>query len=124
MNLVEVVKKKYMSANVSSFPEFRSGDTVLVHYRIKEGEKTRIQVFEGLCISIKDKNSVNGHFCLRKTSDGVGVERVFPFHSPNVTKIEIVNRGKSRRAKHYYLRELSGKAARISVDYSREAEAQ
>jgi len=119
-NLVDLVTQKYAGAHVAQFPDFRTGDTVVVHYRIKEGEKTRIQAFEGICIDIKEKNSINGHFCVRKISGGMGVERVFPYHSPNVTKIDVVNRGKSRRAKHYYLRELSGKAARVDVDYSRE----
>ena len=118
-NLVDLVSKKYLNPNVATFPDFRTGDTLKVHVKITEGEKSRIQLYEGVCIDIADKNSINGHFCIRKVTDGTGVERVFPYHSPNVTKLEVVARGKSRRAKHYYLRERSGKEARISIDYDR-----
>lgn len=119
MNLVDVVNKKYSSEKVNEFPEFRTGDSVAVSVRIKEGDKSRIQIFEGICIAMKSKTKLDGHFRIRKMSDGVGVERVFPFHSPSVEAIKIVSRGKSRRAKHFYLRERTGKAARIEIDYSR-----
>ncbi|MBL6989398.1 MAG: 50S ribosomal protein L19 [Bacteriovoracaceae bacterium] len=119
MNLVDVVNEDHENPNVKKYPDFRTGDTVAVHAKITEGAKTRIQVFQGVCISIKKKNTVNGHFRVRKTSNGIGVERVFPFHSPNIAKIEIVRRGKSRRAKLYYLRQRSGKSARIAIDYDR-----
>lgn len=119
MNLIDVVNQEHQNENVKSYPDFRSGDTVAVHALIKEGNKTRIQVFQGVCIGIKRKNAINGHFRVRKTSSGMGVERVFPYHSPNIKKIEVVQRGISRRAKHYYLRERSGKSARIAIDYDR-----
>lgn len=119
MNLVELVNQSHLSQRVVNDPSFRTGDTVAVHVRITEGEKTRIQVFQGICIAMKEKNSLNGHFRVRKLSDGYGVERVFPFHSPSVEKIEVISRGKTRRAKHFYLRDRVGKSARIAVDYSR-----
>ena len=93
-------------------PEFAPGDTVKVHVKIKEGEKERIQVFQGVVIS-KRKGTTNATFTVRKVSYGVGVERVFPTHSPIIDKVEVVTRGRVRRAKIYYLRKLRGKAARI-----------
>ena len=93
-------------------PDFAPGDTVKVHVKIKEGEKERIQVFQGVVIS-KRKGTTNATFTVRKVSYGVGVERVFPLHSPIIDKIEVVTRGRVRRAKIYYLRNLRGKAARI-----------
>jgi large subunit ribosomal protein L19 len=93
-------------------PEFAPGDTVKVHVKIKEGEKERIQVFQGVVIS-KRKGTTNATFTVRKVSYGVGVERVFPTHSPIIDKVEVVSRGRVRRAKIYYLRKLRGKAARI-----------
>lgn len=119
MNLLDVVNEKYLNPNVQSYPDFRTGDTLAVHAKITEGEKTRIQVFQGVCISIKRKNAMNGHFRIRKVSSGMGVERVFPYHSANIAKIEVVQRGKTKRAKFYYLRERSGKSARIAIDYDR-----
>jgi len=96
-------------------PKFRSGDTLRVHVRIIEGEKERIQVFEGVCIRRSGGGS-RETFTVRKTSYGVGVERTFPLHSPRIDKIDVTARGKVRRAKLYYLRELSGKAARIQEE--------
>jgi large subunit ribosomal protein L19 len=93
-------------------PEFAPGDTIKVHVKIKEGEKERIQVFQGVVIS-KRKGTTNATFTVRKVSYGVGVERVFPTHSPIIDKVEVVTRGRVRRAKIYYLRKLRGKAARI-----------
>lgn len=93
-------------------PEFVPGDTVKVHVKIKEGEKERIQVFQGVVIS-KRKGTSNASFTVRKVSYGIGVERIFPLHSPIIDKIEVVTKGKVRRAKIYYLRKLRGKAARI-----------
>ena len=93
-------------------PDFAPGDTVKVHVKIKEGEKERIQVFQGVVIS-KRRGTTNATFTVRKVSYGVGVERVFPMHSPIIDKIEVVTRGRVRRAKIYYLRKLRGKAARI-----------
>jgi large subunit ribosomal protein L19 len=95
-------------------PPFRPGDTVKVHYRITEGDKERIQIFQGTVI----RNSGGGlgrTFSVRKRSSGVGVERVFPYHSPRIEKLEVVSHGRVRRARLYYLRELQGKAARLRV---------
>lgn len=93
-------------------PVFGAGDDVEVHYRVIEGEKERIQVFKGLVIKRKG-SGVNETFTVRKISGGVGVERIFPLHSPRIAKLERVRRGKVRRAKIYYIRKLRGKAARI-----------
>ncbi|MCA9635020.1 MAG: 50S ribosomal protein L19 [Myxococcales bacterium] len=93
-------------------PEFRPGDTIRVHARISEGGKERIQVFQGVCIR-RRKNGARSTFTVRKISHGIGVERVWPINSPRVTQIELVSRGRVRRAKLYYLRALSGNAARI-----------
>jgi len=93
-------------------PRFGPGDTVKVHVKIKEGEKERIQVFQGVVIS-RRKGTTNATFTVRKVSYGIGVERIFPLHSPIIDKIEVVTRGRVRRAKIYYLRKLRGKAARI-----------
>ena len=96
----------------ASLPEFRPGDSIKVWAKIREGEKTRLQAFEGVCIRRVSKGS-RSTFTVRKISYGVGVERVFPDNSPNIDKIEIVQRGKVHQSKLYYLRDLSGKAARI-----------
>ena len=96
----------------SDLPSFQSGDTVRVHVKIKEGDKERIQVFEGIVIARKH-SGVRESITVRKTSFGVGVERIFPLHATVVDKIEVVRRGRVRRAKLYYLRSLRGKAARI-----------
>ena len=93
-------------------PDFDPGDTVKVYVKIKEGDKERVQVFQGVVIS-KRKGDVNATFTVRKVSYGVGVERVFPTHSPVIDRVEIVTKGRVRRAKIYYLRKLRGKAARI-----------
>ena len=93
-------------------PEFRPGDTVRVHVRIREGDKDRIQVFEGVVIK-RRRGGIHSTFTVRKISYGVGVERVFPLHSPAVARIEVKSRGKVRRSRLFYLRGLSGKAARI-----------
>jgi large subunit ribosomal protein L19 len=98
----------------SDLPEFRAGDTVKVHALISEGGKERVQVFEGVCVHRKRGGS-RGSFTVRKVSHGVGVERVFMESSPRVVKVELVNRGKVRRAKLYYLRDLQGNAARIKA---------
>lgn len=93
-------------------PAFRSGDTLRVNVRVKEGEKERIQAFEGVCIARKG-SGVSETFTVRKISNGVGVERIFPVHSPMLAEIKVVRRGRVRRAKLYYLRNLTGKATRI-----------
>jgi large subunit ribosomal protein L19 len=93
-------------------PEFRPGDTVRVSVRVREGEKERLQAFEGVCIGRRGAG-ISETFTVRKVSSGIGVERIFPLHSPNIAEIKVVRLGRVRRAKLYYLRKLSGKAARI-----------
>lgn len=97
----------------TELPTFRAGDRVRVHVRVVEGEKSRIQVFEGDVIARRGGTGLRATFTVRKTSGGVGVERVFPIHSPNVDRIDVVRHGRVRRAKLFYLRELRGKKARI-----------
>ena len=99
----------------STHPKFKAGDTITVHYKIKEGEKERIQIYEGTVIAFNN-TGVRKSFTVRKISHGVGVERVFPLFSPNIAKIERVTPGKVRRAKLYYIRKLAGKAARIKTE--------
>jgi len=109
--LIRGVEAAYLKDEV---PDFSSGDTVRVHVRVREGEKERIQVYQGVVVGRKHgKDTTRASFRVRKISSGVGVERVFPLHSPLVAKIEVVQRGMVRRSKLYYLRGLSGKAARI-----------
>ncbi len=110
MNKLEAVTASQMKSDI---PEFHAGDTVSVHVKVVEGDKERIQVFEGVVISRKGVG-LNETFTVRKVSNGIGVERIFPLHSPNLAKIERLRAGKVRRAKLYYLRELRGRAARIS----------
>ena len=96
----------------ASLPEFRPGDSIKVWAKIREGEKTRLQAFEGVCIRRVSKGS-RSTFTVRKISYGVGVERIFPDNSPNIDKVEVISRGRVHQARLYYLRDLSGKAARI-----------
>ena len=96
----------------TDMPAFEPGDTVRVQVRVKEGEKERLQAFEGLVIA-KRGGGISENFTVRKISAGVGVERIFPVHSPSIAAVDVVRRGRVRRAKLYYLRKLSGKAARI-----------
>ena len=109
MRAIEQIEKEQMRMDI---PDFRAGDTVKVHVKIKEGEKERIQVFEGIVIR-KRQGASRASFTVRKVSYGVGVERIFPTHSPAIDRIDVVQKGKVRRAKLYYLRGLRGKAARI-----------
>jgi large subunit ribosomal protein L19 len=108
-------QKAYMRTDI---PPFRPGDTLRVNVRVKEGEKERLQAFEGVCIARRG-SGVSESFTVRKVSNGVGVERIFPVHSPMIGDIVVVRRGQVRRAKLYYLRELSGKATRIRAKRSR-----
>lgn len=96
----------------AEWPAFRSGDTIKVSVKVKEGEKERLQVFQGVVISYR-RGSLRSTFTVRKVTDGVGVERIFPTNSPTLAKIEVVQRGRTRRARLYYLRTLRGKAARL-----------
>ena len=109
MDVLETLEKEQMRVDI---PDFRPGDTVKVHAKIREGQKERIQVFQGVVIR-KRKGNTGATFTVRKVSYGIGVEKIFPLHSPLIDKIEIVSRGKVRRARLYYLRKLRGKAARI-----------
>ena len=109
MKKIERLQKENVRLDL---PNFGPGDTVKVHVKIKEGEKERIQAFQGVVIS-KRKGSSNATFTVRKVSYGIGVERIFPMYSPVIDRIEVITRGRVRRAKIYYLRKLRGKAARI-----------
>ncbi|NVM24337.1 MAG: 50S ribosomal protein L19 [Desulfobacterales bacterium] len=109
MDPIEILEKEQMRVDI---PPFKTGDTVRVHSRIKEGDKERVQVFEGVVIR-KRKGTTGATFTVRKVSYGVGVEKIFPLHSPTIDKIKIVSKGKVRRARLYYLRKLRGKAARL-----------
>ncbi len=109
METIKQIEKEMMRLDL---PAFAPGDTVKVHVKIIEGEKERIQVFQGVVIS-KRKGTTNATFTVRKVSYGIGVERIFPLHSPIIDKIEVITHGRVRRAKIYYLRKLRGKAARI-----------
>ncbi len=109
MKRIAQIEKSFMRDDI---PEFRPGDTVRVHVKIKEGDKERIQVFQGTVIGRRG-GGTGETFTVRKISSGIGVERVFPLHSPNIDRIERVRAGKVRRAKLYYLRNLTGKSARI-----------
>jgi large subunit ribosomal protein L19 len=109
MNVIETLEKEQMRVDI---PQFGPGDTVKVHARIREGQKERLQVFQGVVLR-KRKGNTGATFTVRKVSYGIGVERIFPLHSPMIDKVEIVSRGRVRRARLYYLRKLRGKAARI-----------
>ena len=109
MNVIEKIERENMRMDM---PEFRSGDTVKVHLRIVEGEKERIQIFQGNVIRVC-RGTTNASFTVRKISDGVGVERIFPLYSPFIDHVEVVTLGRVRRSRMYYLRNLKGKAARI-----------
>ena len=110
MNKITNATSEYLKEDL---PVFRSGDTINVGVRVMEGEKSRIQNFEGVVISISSGGGMDKTFTIRKISNGVGVERIFPIHSPNIDSIKVTKKGKVRRAKLYYLRNLKGKAARI-----------
>jgi large subunit ribosomal protein L19 len=112
MNPIEAIEREQLQTNI---PDFKPGDTVRVHVKVVEGEKERIQVFAGVVIR-KSGGGIRATFTVRKVSYGVGVERTFPIHSPRIDKLEVTTRGHVRRAKLYYLRSLSGKAARITAE--------
>src|SRR5215467_3469492 len=121
MNLLQQLEQEQVDRLAASrpIPEFQPGDTLRVGVRVVEGERERIQIFEGVCIARKNAG-VNSNFTLRKISYGEGVERIFPLYSPRITEINVVRRGAVRRAKLYYLRGRTGKAARIA-ERSRES---
>ena len=109
MNKIDLFNKKHLK----EIPEIRPGYTVRVHQKIKEGDKQRIQIFEGLVIARKHGRGINATMTVRKTSQGIGVERIFPIHAPFIEKIEVVKKYKVRRAKLYYIRHKSAKQARL-----------
>ena len=113
MDLINLVEQSFSENKTASYPKFKAGDTVTVTYRIKEGEKYRLQSFRGVVIQICGATPYTRTFTIRKISNGIGVERIFPYESPAIDKIELNKVGKVRRARIFYLRNLSGKKARI-----------
>ncbi|EEI18637.1 MAG: 50S ribosomal protein L19 [Lentilactobacillus hilgardii] len=109
--LIDMINEKQLR---NDMPDFRAGDTVRVHVKVVEGNRERIQLFEGVVIKRKG-SGIQATYTVRKVSNGVGVERIFPLHSPRVDKLEVIRHGRVRRAKLYYLRALQGKAARIKA---------
>ncbi|MGK7395173.1 MAG: 50S ribosomal protein L19 [Candidatus Cyclobacteriaceae bacterium M3_2C_046] len=115
--LIKIIEEEYKEAR-AKFPAFGPGDTINVHVKIREGNKERIQQFQGTVMQIKNSNSNGETFTVRKVSNSIGIERIFPIISPNIEKIELIRRGKVRRARLYYLRGLKGKKARIKEKIS------
>ena len=113
MNVIETLEREQIAALAKAIPDFAPGDTVRVGYKVTEGSRTRVQAYEGVVIARNGGEGIGASFTVRKISFGEGVERIFPLHSPNIDTIEVVRRGKVRRAKLYYLRERRGKSARI-----------
>ncbi len=113
MDLIKVVNDAFANEKASGYPKFKAGDTITVTYRIKEGDKERLQKFRGVVIQLRGATPATKTFTIRKISNGVGVERIFPFSSPFIDSIELNKVGKVRRARIFYLRNLSGKKARI-----------
>src|SRR5476649_2765596 len=113
MDIINTLVKKHFKT--ARMPNFRAGDTIQVHVKIIEGEKSRVQIFEGIVLRNKG-GGLNSTFTVRKISNGIGVERTFPYFTPAIEKVEVVSRGSARRAKLYYLRNLEGKAARIDSE--------
>lgn len=109
MDIIKKIEAEHLRIDL---PKFKAGDTVKVHYRIIEGEKERIQVFQGAVLRVR-RGTTDSTFTVRKISDGVGVERIFPMNTPFIDRVEVVSEGKVRRSRIYYLRNLRGKAARI-----------
>jgi large subunit ribosomal protein L19 len=124
MNLLQELEKEQVAklTDGKAIPDFQPGDTVLVNVKVVEGERTRLQAYEGVCIG-RSGGGLNANFTVRKISYGEGVERVFPLYSPLIDSIKVVRRGKVRRAKLYYLRGLRGKRARITERQARQSEA-
>ena len=126
MNLIAQLEAAQITALGNDIPDFKAGDTIRVGYKVTEGTRTRVQNYEGVCISRKNGHGIAGSFTVRKISFGEGVERVFPLHSTNVDSITVDRRGRVRRAKLYYLRSRRGKSARITevTNYKPKAGAQ
>ena len=113
MDLINLVEQSFSENKTASYPQFKAGDTITVTYRIKEGDKERLQSFRGVVIQICGATPYTKTFTIRKVSNGIGVERIFPYESPAIDKIELNKVGKVRRARIFYLRNLAGKKARI-----------
>ncbi|SFJ35767.1 50S ribosomal protein L19 [Jannaschia pohangensis] len=113
MDLIAQIEAEQVAALGNNIPDFKAGDTIRVGFKVTEGTRTRVQNYEGVCISRKHGSGIAGSFTVRKISFGEGVERVFPLHSTNIDNIEVVRRGRVRRSKLYYLRTRRGKSARI-----------
>ena len=113
MDLIKIAEQAFQSGKAAEFPDFKAGDTITVTYRIKEGDKERLQNFRGVVIQISGMDAFTRTFTVRKVSSGIGVERIFPYQSPFIDKIEVNKYGKVRRARIFYLRDLTGKKARI-----------
>ena len=114
MNLIAQIEAEHIAELAKEIPDFRAGDTIRVGFKVTEGTRTRVQNYEGVCISRKHGSGIAGSFTVRKISFGEGVERVFPLYSTNIDSITVVRRGRVRRAKLYYLRSRRGKSARIA----------
>lgn len=114
MNLLEQIEAEHIGELGKDIPDFAAGDTIRVGVKVTEGNRTRVQNYEGVCIGRKGGDALSASFTVRKISFGEGVERVFPLHSPQIDKITVVRRGRVRRAKLYYLRSRRGKSARIA----------
>jgi large subunit ribosomal protein L19 len=113
MDYIKIVEQAFSQNKAASYPEFKAGDTITVTYRIKEGDKERLQKFRGVVIQICGATPFTRTFTIRKVSGGIGVERIFPYELPSIESIEVNKVGKVRRARIFYLRNLSGKKARI-----------
>ncbi|MBQ8022403.1 MAG: 50S ribosomal protein L19 [Bacteroidales bacterium] len=113
MDYIKLVEQSFQNEKVAAYPQFKAGDTITVTYKIKEGDKERLQKFRGVVIQIKGQDPFTRTFTIRKVSGGVGVERIFPYESPAIDSIEMNKVGKVRRARIFYLRDLAGKKARI-----------
>lgn len=124
MDIIAQLEAEQIASLGKKIPDFKSGDTVRVGYKVTEGTRTRVQNYEGVCISRKGGATISASFTVRKISFGEGVERVFPLYSTNIEAIEVVRRGKVRRAKLYYLRDRRGKSARIAEDSTYKAKAE
>ena len=124
MDLIAQLEAEQIAALGKTIPDFKSGDTIRVGYKVTEGTRSRVQNYEGVCISRKGGATISASFTVRKISFGEGVERVFPLYSTNIAAIEVVRRGRVRRAKLYYLRDRRGKSARIAevANYKEKAE--
>ena len=124
MNLIAQLEAEQIAALGKTIPDFKAGDTLRVGYKVKEGNRSRVQAYEGVCISRKGGSTLAASFTVRKISFGEGVERVFPLYSTNIETIDVVRRGKVRRAKLYYLRERRGKSARIAENSTYKAKSE